>query len=532
VSGSSARDRILLSFDGFEISAAAAEDLARRAAGVTLYRHLNVRSAAQVRALTDTLQAAAARLGLPPLIIAADHETGQLHALGDDATPFAGAMAVGATGDAALAEEVGRAIGTELRAMGINLVYAPVCDLATNARNLVVGVRSFGDDPAAVGRLAAATVRGLQAAGVAATAKHFPGHGDPTGDSHHGLAVIERSADELRDRELIPFQAAIEAGARVAMAGHLAVPALTGRRDLPATVAPEVLRTLLRGDLGFGGLTVSDALDMGGIAGDAGAGVDVSAALGAGIDLLLCGPDPAAQQRVQAGLVAALANGRIERREAEESEARVADLRGWQAGFGQPPIEVVGSVEHRALAAELAARSITVVRDRAALLPLRLADGGRIVVIEPRPRDLTPADTTSLLAAGGLAEAIRARHAATNGVVLEAHVSDDEISSVRDRVTDADLVALGTVDALGQPSLESLARALVATGTPVIAIALRGPWDADAYPEIGTVLASYGIQQPSLAALAAVLWGNGSVTGLLPVTLDQPPAPPRSTNRP
>ena len=527
--GGPARDRILLSFDGPELSSAAAEDLARRATGVTLYRHLNVRSAAQVRALTDTLQAAAARLGLAPLIVAADHETGQLHALGVDATPFAGAMATGATGDAALAEEVARAIGTELRAMGINLVYGPDCDLATNPRNLVVGIRSFGDDPAAAGRLAAATVRGLQAAGVAAAAKHFPGHGDPTGDSHLGLAVIERSAEELRARELVPFEAAIAAGARVAMAGHLAVPALTGRRDVPATVAPEVLRTLLRGDLGFGGLTVSDALDMGGIAGEDGAGVDVSAALGAGIDLLLCGPDPAAQARVEAGLGAALAGDRIDRREAEGSGARVSDLRTWLAGFAQPSIDAVGSDGHRVLAAELAARSITVVRDRDRLVPVA-RDIGRVLVIEPRPRDLTPADTTSLLAPGGLAEAIRTRHPATDGVVLEAGISDDAVASLRDRATGADLVVLGTVDALGQPAMAALARALVATGTRVIAVALRGPWDADAYPEVGTVLATYGIQPPSLAALVAVLWGEASVTGLLPVTLGQSPAEPRSTN--
>lgn len=527
--GGPARDRILLSFDGPELSPAAAEDLARRAAGVTLYRHLNVRSAAQVRALTNTLQAAAARLGLPPLIIAADHETGQLHALGADATPFAGAMATGAIGDAALAEQVARAIGTELRAVGINLVYGPDCDLATNPRNLVVGIRSYGDDPAAVGRLVAATVRGLQAAGVAAAAKHFPGHGDPTGDSHLGLAVIERSVEELRDRELVPFEAAIAAGARVTMAGHLAVPSLTGRRNVPATVAPEVLRTLLRGDLGFGRLTVSDALDMGGIAGDHGAGVDVSAALGAGIDLLLCGPDPAAQARVEAGLGAALAGGRIDRREAEGSRARVSDLRTWQAGFAQPSIDVVGSVEHRVLAAELAARSITAVRDRDRLVPVA-PDVGLVLVIEPRPRDLTAADTTSLLAHGGLAEAVRTHHAMTDGVVLEARISDDEVASLRDRATAADLVVLGTVDALGQPSVAALARALVTTGTPVIAVALRGPWDADAYPEVGTVLATYGIQPPSLAALAAVLWGEASVTGLLPVTLGQSPAEPRSTN--
>ena len=514
-----ARERILLSFAGEELSAAAAEALAARAAGVTLYRFLNVRSATQVRAQTDTLRAAADRLGLPPLVIAADHETGQMHVLGDDATPFAGAMAIGAAGDQNLAERVGAAIGTELRAVGVNLVYAPVCDLATNPRNPVVGIRSFGDDPVAVGRLAAATVRGLQSAGVAATAKHFPGHGDPSGDSHLGLPVIERTADELRLRELVPFQAAIDAGARVAMAGHLAVPALTGRRDLPATIAPEILRTLLRGDLGFGGLTVSDALDMGGIAGDDGSGVDVAATLRAGIDLLLCGPDPAAQLRVEAGLAAALAAGGSDRLDATGAAARLADLRGWLARFDAPSIEVVGCAEHRALADELARRSITLIRDRDGLLPVRLASDSRVLVIEPRPRDLTPADTTSSLAAGGLAEALRARALLVDGVVVEAAVTDTEIADLRDRAAAADLVVLGTVDALGQRSVGELARALVATGTPVVAVALRGPWDADGYPQVGTVLATYGIQAPSLAALARALVGDAPISGRLPVRI-------------
>jgi beta-N-acetylhexosaminidase len=529
--GAAARDRILLSFDGLELSPAAAEDLVRRAAGVTFYRHLNIRSAPQVRALTDTLQAAAARLGLPRLLIAADHETGQLHALGDDATPFAGAMAVGATGDADLAERVGAAIGTELRAVGVNLVYAPVCDLATNPRNAVVGIRSFGDDPASVGRLEAATVRGLQSAGVAATAKHFPGHGEPTGDSHLGLPVIERSADELRERELVPFQAAIDAGARCVMAGHLAVPSLTGRRDRPATIAPEILRTLLRADLGFGGVIVSDALDMAGIAGDNGTGVDVAAALDAGVDLLLCGPDPIAQLRVEAGLAAALAGGQFSRLDATGSDARIADLRRWLAGFGMPPIDVVGGPEHRALAEALARRSITTIRDDRGLLPIRVAADARALVIEPRPRLLTPADTTASLAAGGLIAAIRERHSGgAVGVVVDAAVTSAEIAALRDQAALSDLVILGTVDALGEPSTGELARALVGTGTPVIAVALRGPWDAAVYPEVGTVLATYGIQSPSLAALADALWGIVPTMGRLPVALGQPPAAARSTN--
>jgi beta-N-acetylhexosaminidase len=509
-----ARDHLLVSFDGFELSPRAAEAIARRASGVTLYRHLNVRTAAQVRGLTDALQAAAGRLGLPPLLIGADHETGQLHAMGDDATPFAGAMALGAAGDDALAERVAVAIGSELRAMGVNLVYAPVCDLATNPRNPVVGIRSFGDDPAAVGRLAAATVRGLQSAGVAATVKHLPGHGEPGGDSHLGLPVVEASAEALRARELVPFRAAIGAGARVAMAGHLAVPALTGRRDLPATLAREVVGDLLRDELGFGGLVVSDALDMGAVLDEDG-GTDVAGALAAGIDLLLCGPDPGAQERVEDSLHRAVAG--LEAAAMVATVGRLGALRAWLPAFDRPPIEVVGSPAHRALAAELAQRSITVIRDRDGLLGRPPDRRARVLVIEPRPANLTPADTTALLPAGRLAAAIRTRHAASDGIVVGDEPAAADVAAIRERAAAADLVVLGTVDALGRHSTVTLARALAVTGRPLIAVALRGPWDADAYPEIGTVVATYGVQPPSLAAVAAVIVEGVAATGRLPV---------------
>jgi beta-N-acetylhexosaminidase len=510
------RERLLVSFDGLELSPAEAEAIAARAAGVTLYRHLNVRSPGQVRVLTDTLQAASRRLGLPPLLIGADHETGQLHAMGDGATPFAGAMAIGATGDVGLAERVGRAIGTELRAMGVNLVYAPVCDLATNPRNPVVGIRAFGDEPDAVGDLAAATVRGLQAAGVAATIKHLPGHGEPGGDSHLGLPVIESSGTELRARELVPFRAAIAAGARLAMPGHLAVPALTGRRDLPATLAREVVHGLLRDELGFDGLVVSDALDMGGVRGGDG-GPDVAEALRAGIDLLLCGPDPVAQAQVEAALSAAIApRGPVE---TAGPNRRLAELRGWLAGFAQPGLDVVGGAAHEALAAELAGRSITAIRDRDGGLRRGVPEEAVVLVIEPRPHDLTPADTTSLLPPGGLAAAIRARHPGVEAVLLDAGPTESEIASLRARAVAADLVILGTVDALGDRAIRALADTLATTATPLVAIALRGPWDADAYPAVGTVVATYGIQPPSLAALAAVVVDGAPLSGRLPVRI-------------
>ncbi|MEP7379773.1 MAG: glycoside hydrolase family 3 N-terminal domain-containing protein, partial [Chloroflexota bacterium] len=215
-------------------------------AGVTLFRHWNVASVGQLRELTGALQAAA-RTG--PLLIATDQEGGQLNALGEGPTPFAGAMALGAVADEDLAERVAAATGRELRALGVNVDYAPVCDLATNPANPALGIRCFGDDAQAVGRLAAATVRGLQSEGVAATVKHFPGLGDAPVDTHHELAVVSTSRDVLESRELVPFRAAIAAGARLAMAGHIAVPALTGSAAVPASLSPAALRDVLRDEL-------------------------------------------------------------------------------------------------------------------------------------------------------------------------------------------------------------------------------------------------------------------------------------------
>jgi beta-N-acetylhexosaminidase len=329
--------------------------------------------------------------------------------------------------------------------------------------------------------------------------------------------VIERSADELRARELVPFVTAIAAGARVAMAGHLGVPAFTGRRDLPASLARAVVTDLVRAELGFAGVTVSDALDMGGVAGGHG-GPDVLAALAAGTDLLLCGPDAEAQARVEAGLVAAV--GRVDPAEAAASADRVTGLRAWLARFEPPPVEIVGCAAHRALADELARRSLTRIRDRAGLLGTILAAGSRVLVVEPEPVDLTPADTTSWLAPGGLAAALRATgRCQVEGIVAGDPIEPARIAAIRDRALAADLVLLGTVDAPGRPSLVELARALLATRRSIVGVALRAPWDADALPELGTVIATYGIQPPSLTAAAAAIVDGAPLSGRLPVRL-------------
>ncbi|MBC8159910.1 MAG: hypothetical protein H7Z42_01715, partial [Roseiflexaceae bacterium] len=302
--------RLLLWFAGDNPGAELLDLLRQRqVGGVTLFRQLNGATPAAMRALTGALQAPARENGWPPLLICADQEGGQLQAL-EGLTAFPGNMALGATGSAELSRRVGAAIGRELAAVGVNVNYAPDCDVNVNPHNPVIGVRSFGEDPDLVAGLAAAMVQGMQASGVAATAKHFPGHGDTDADSHHGLGVVAHDRTRLGQVELPPFQAAIAAGVRLVMSAHLALPALSGRSDLPATLAPEVLRDLLRGELGFSGVTVSDALNMEGFLQGAPLAERVVRAAAAGIDLLLLAP-PNDHAHVHAALLAAARGGEL-----------------------------------------------------------------------------------------------------------------------------------------------------------------------------------------------------------------------------
>ena len=511
---------MMIAFDGRELPTKIARSIGERpVAGVTIFRHRNVTSAAQVRGLTNALQAAAPPAHRP-LLIAADQEGGQLIGLGDFTTPFAGAMALGAAKDEDLAERVARATGRELRALGVNVNYVPVCDLATNPGNPSLGIRSFGSDPAAAGRLAAATVRGLQAEGVAATAKHFPGAGDAAVDTHHGLAVVPRSRTEMAGRELVPFRAALDAGAKLVMSGHFALPELTGDETLPATLSRAVASDLLRDELGFTGLAVTDALDMKALAQGPSHIIELLTALRAGMDLLLTVDDPVAVAPLEIGLRQAVTRGLIDRSAVESSNARLVELRRWLAGFADPGLDVVGCAEHLSLAAELARRSVTLVRDDDGLLPLRPAGDARIAVVMPRPTDLTPADTSSLVAPA-LGDAIRRRHPTTDDYKVSGSLGRTEIGVLRDRLAGYDLLVVGTFSAHLQPSQAELANALLELAVPTVTVALRTPWDLGAYPDAKTHVCSFGILKPSIEALAAALFGEAPFEGRLPVDLGE-----------
>ena len=507
--------RLMIAFAGTELPATAARRIGEQGvAGVTLFRVHNVVDPPQVRRLTAAIQRARPAWA-PPLLVAADQEGGQLVGLGDGTTQFAGAMALGAAGDEALAERVAGATARELRALGVNVDYAPVCDVAGNPANPALGIRSFGDDPEAVGRLAAATVRGLQGGGVAATAKHFPGAGDTAADPHLGLPQVPRTNAELAARELVPFRATLAAGARLVMTGHFALP---GERDLPASLSAAVLRDLLRGELKFDGVTVSDALDMRALAQGSAQIIDAVAALRAGEDVLLGTADEPALQRLEEGIAQAQRRGLIAADDDAAARRRLAGLRRWLGRFDQPPLEVVGCGEHQALAAELARRSITLVRNDDRLLPLKPAADARIAVVQSMPADLTPADTSSTVPPT-LASALRRRLAGVEEILLPAAPGEADVAALGERLASFDLVVVGTLSAHLQPAQAALAAAVLASGKPAVTVALRTPWDLGAYPSARTHVCSYGILPPTMEALAAKLLGEAPFVGRLPVAM-------------
>ncbi|MFE9189033.1 glycoside hydrolase family 3 N-terminal domain-containing protein [Micromonospora sp. NPDC007208] len=304
--------------------------LAEGLAGHTLFG-TNVHDPAQVAAST-----AALRAGRPDALIAIDEEGGDVtrlaHATG---SPYPGNAALGAIGDVALTRRVYQSIGAELAALGITVNLAPTVDVNTADDNPVIGTRSFGADPVRVAAHSAAAVAGLQAAGVAACAKHFPGHGATVTDSHHELPTVDAPLGLLRQRDLPPFAAVVAAGARAVMTAHIRVPELTGAD--PATFSRAVLVDLLRTEYGFTGTVITDALEMKGAAVAAG-GVGPAAvrALSAGADLLCIGAKVDAElvERVAAEIVDALADGRLARTRVEEAAGRAADLAAWTRAAG------------------------------------------------------------------------------------------------------------------------------------------------------------------------------------------------------
>src|SRR5690606_9140839 len=476
----------------------------------------NVGSPEQVVALSNGLQHAALTNGHGrskveiPLQIAIDQEGGLVTRIGPPATQFPGAMALGAGRSADDAGTAADIIGSELLAMGVNTDFAPVCDVNVNPLNPVIGTRSFSSDPQLAAELAAAQVLGFQVdGGVAASAKHFPGHGDTDTDSHVAFPIITHTREQWEELDAPPFRAAIEAGIDMIMTAHLAFPALDDSGD-PATLSHPILTGLLREELGFDGVIVTDALNMEGVRelyGDAEVAVR---ALLAGADQLLMTP---AMDEAYAAVLDAVRSGRLSRQELDTKVARVLRLKHRRGIVASPYADpdqldaVVGTPEHIELADGIPDRTTTVVRNDDAVL--LLAVGGSSVLVTGWGVETTTVLAAEMQARG--AQVTRRETGATpSAATIAAAVADAE---------NADVVVVSTMNAAGSAAQQQLVAQLRTTGTPVVVVAVRNPYDVAHLGDAPTYVATYSYSPVALTSLARVLTGEVSPSGRLPVDI-------------
>lgn len=471
-------------------------------------------------AVAAKLNAAQARARVP-LLVVSDLETGPGMRLSPGGTDLPPAMAFGAADQESLAREAGRITGREARAVGIHLTLGPVLDVNSNPDNPIINVRSFGGDPGRVSRLAGEWVAGAREAGLLTAGKHFPGHGDTEVDSHVGLATISGDRVRLATVELVPFESTIAAGVDGLLVGHIAVTALEGPQALPASLSPAVVRDLLRERMGFDGLVFTDALNMGAITRNFSVEEASIRALLAGADVLL---QPPGTSSVIAAIVRAVESGRVPRSRIDEAAQRVLVAKAGAGLHRARAVELdsvgsrVGTPEHAALAILVAERSITLVRDRGGLVPIRPTTR-RVLHVSYGSSGETR--STSILN-GELASAgLQVEH-----VPVSARTSRDEFEALRQRAVWADLVIASAeaaphqYRALGlQGGFAAFVAGLPALHVPVVALSLGSPYLLNSFPAVPAYLLAWSASAASQRAAARALLGLAPITGKLPVPL-------------
>ncbi|MFD7158287.1 glycoside hydrolase family 3 N-terminal domain-containing protein [Kribbella sp. NPDC059898] len=473
----------------------------------------SVRTPEQIAGLSNGLQAASLANTGVPLQIGTDQEYGSVVRVGPPATQFPGGMALGATRSPAFARSAGAIAGRELKALGITTDFAPDADVNVNPLNPVIGVRSVSSDPALVAQLVSAQVKGYQRdGGIVSTAKHFPGHGDTATDSHTGIPVIDHTREEWTRIDMPPFQAAIRTGIRSIMTAHIVVPALDPSGD-PATLSRPILTGVLRQQLGFDGVVITDSLGMQGVRDKYGDAEIPLRALEAGVDQLLMPVDPGLAYN---SVLNAVRGGRISEARIDESVTRILQLK-YDTGLVERPYvdvsrigKIVGTPANYAEAQQIADRSTTLLRNDADLLPL-----------SPAPRKIL----VTGYGPAALATALQGRGATTV-------VKDTGTTPTDAKIADA-LAAAGTVDltvvltnkAWDTTVTDKLAKqqklvnGLLATGSPVVVVPVRDPYDVAYFDAPQTALVTYGSTVVSMEALAKVLYGEIAPTGKLPVSI-------------
>jgi len=469
------------------------------------------------------------RMTTVPLMVGGDFERGASMRVAGT-TVFPHAMAFGATGDPAFSRYEGEITAREARALGVHWVYYPVADVNNNPDNPIINIRSFGENPQDVAAQVKAFIEGAHSDKknfVLTTVKHFPGHGDTSVDTHVNLATIPADRERLDRLELVPFKAGIEAGVDSVMTAHIAVPALAPA-DLPATLSPAILTELLRKDLGFNGLVITDALEMGGIAQGFTSGEASVRALEAGADTLLMPADP--DQAISA-VMAAVASGRLTRQRIESSVLKILAAKE-KVGLDRKRFvdlegigDVVNSPEANEKAQEVADRAVTLVRNTGGVVPLAAPEKSCYVVM-PESRYSTSGQVFT--------QEVRKRVDVNSGknagkaaiLTLDPSMPLPQVDENLARFGGCDNYVVAAFATVGTNRTQGLAgelphalETIIATGKPVALAAIGNPYLARSYPKVAAYLATFSTVPPSEIAAVRALFGEINIRGRLPVSI-------------
>nr|WP_245252242.1 beta-N-acetylhexosaminidase [Paenibacillus sediminis] len=518
---------LLCGFEGTEVTNELKRFIEEQQIGGVIYFARNVESAQQVARLTEQLQDIAVRSGNVPLWISIDQEGGMVARITEGITLMPGNMAVAAAGSLDSAYKLANLSGKELRELGINMNFAPVLDVNNNPGNPVIGVRSFGESAESAAEYGARMVHGYQDAGVAATAKHFPGHGDTDVDSHLDLPTIAHSWDRVERIELVPFKRAIQEGVDAMMSAHIYFPALETKK-LPATLSHAILTGLLRERLGYKGIIMTDCMEMNAIAEHYGTVQASVMAIEAGADIVLVSHTPELQIGAIEAIERAVQEGQISEDRINASVTRVLALKakrgilGIDGGTVDTQHVEVGCEEHMEAARRVSEASITLIRDEAKMLPLTRE---RTLVITVAPAVVTMVDETFKNAQSLGAALLQNGLDVVDRVAKLADVPA-ELSALLDEAAAEDVkqIVIGTYNAQFSVAQISLVQGLQKVGKPLAVVALRNPYDLLVLPEVKTFVAAYESRPLTLRSTAKALLGLIPFKGHLPVSLgDQYP---------
>ena len=501
--------RLMTGFPGLEMSEEFIQAVKTHKIGNVILFRENVKDCAQLKKLCADIQDLVRAETGHSAFIAIDQEGGVVTRLREDGVNVPGAMALGATGDPENAYKAGVLIGKELRALGPNFNFAPTVDVNSNPRNPVIGVRSYGDDAQTVGKFAANAVRGLMEGGILCTAKHFPGHGDTDMDSHLALPCVDKPLDELQRVELEPFKAAIAAGIPAVMTAHILFPQLEPE-NIPATMSRRIMQGLLREQLGFEGIIVSDCMQMKAIASHYGTVEGTLASFKAGVDLVEITHDPVLCGQAAELALKAAQSGELSLEENDASVARILAIKEcWVEQSVEEFFDFAAAAEESRAMME---KTITQIRRGSFVL------GENPLCIGCPPYRVSLVDNVEARKENPFGIQM-AKELAGTCANMSQDPAPEEIAALVAQAKQHSCAVVGTFNGTTRRGQLALVHALAEAGIPTAAIALWNPYDLKELPERVWAIAAFEYSTESIRAAAKVLRGELIPTGKLPVKM-------------